>query len=199
MAYDLKGDLCEEVTDDPLLSRSPTADPRDRPAGRGLLAPDRSAVPGQPLLRRAAVADLPPHRLDPTPTPSRRQPRRTGTGGLGAAAGVGPTAARCHAGGIAPAARCRVQHHGHLSRPEEAGTAAEEEGPARPGAGPPGRPGATTGILRGAGRRGPTPAGLRGRVRGQYGDDPHSRPGPRRAARLRRYPRQVGFDHADLR
>src|SRR5439155_8741042 len=80
MAYDLKGDLGEEVTDDPLFARSPTADPRDRPAGRGLLAPDRAAVPGQPLLRRATVADLPPHRLDPTPTPSRRKPRQTPTG-----------------------------------------------------------------------------------------------------------------------
>src|SRR5436305_14712332 len=84
MAYDLKGDLGEEVTHDPLFARSPRADPRDRPAGRGLLAPDRSAVPGQPLLRRAAVADLPPHRLDLTPTPSRRKPRQTRTAGLGA-------------------------------------------------------------------------------------------------------------------
>src|SRR4029077_3489578 len=127
MAYDLKGDLGEEVTDDPLFSRSPTADPRDRPAGRGLLAPDRAAVPGQPLLRRATVADLPPHRLDPTPTPSRRKPRQTRTGGFGAAAGFGPTATRCDAGGIAPAARCRLQHPGHRSRLEEAGTAAPEE------------------------------------------------------------------------
>src|SRR5262249_51115038 len=172
MAYDLKGDLGEEVTHDPLFPRSPTADPPDRPAPGGLLAPDRAALPGQPLLRRPAVADRSPHRLDPTPTPSRRQSRRTGTGGLGAAPRFGPTAARCHAGGIAPVARCRWQRPGHRSRPEEAGTAAHEEGPARPGAGPRGRPAAPAGILRGAGRRGPTPAGLRGRVRGQSGDDP---------------------------
>src|SRR5215467_14186403 len=113
MAYDLNGDLGEEVTDDPLFPRSPTANPRDRPAPGGLRAPDRSALPGQPLVRRPAVADLSPHRLDPTPTPSRRQSRRTGTGGLAAAARVGPTAARCHARGIAPAARCCLQHHGH--------------------------------------------------------------------------------------
>ena len=118
MAYDLKGDLGEEVTDDPLFSRSPTADPRDGPARRGLLAPDRSSLPGQPLLRHPAVATLPPHRLPPTQTPWRRKPRQTRAGGLGAAPGVGPTATRCHARGIAPAARRRLQHHGHLSRPE---------------------------------------------------------------------------------
>src|SRR5262249_56625721 len=112
MAYDLKGDLGEEVTHDPLFPRSPTADPRDRPAPGGLLAPDRSALPGQPLLRRPAVADLPPHRLDPTPTPSRRKPRQAGAGGLAATAGVGPPTARCYARGIAPAAPGRLQHHG---------------------------------------------------------------------------------------
>src|SRR5262249_55775678 len=125
MAYDLNGDLAEEVTHDPLFPRSPTADPPDRPAPGGLLAPDRAALPGQPLLRRPPVAALPPHRLDPTPTPWRRNPRQTRPGGLGAPAGVGPTAARCHAGGVAPAARCPVQHHGHRSRPEEAGTATQ--------------------------------------------------------------------------
>ena len=32
MAHDLKGDLCEEVTDDTLFARSPTAGPRYGPA-----------------------------------------------------------------------------------------------------------------------------------------------------------------------
>src|SRR5207248_5750584 len=137
MAYDLKGDLCEEVTDDPLFSRSPRADPRDGPARGGLLAPDRSSLPGQPVLRHPAVATRPPYGLPPTPTPSRRKPRCTRAGGLGAAPGVGPTATRCHARGIGPAARRGVQHDGHLSRPEEAGTAAEKEGPACPRRGRP--------------------------------------------------------------
>src|SRR5207248_9360285 len=89
MAYDLKGDLCEEVTDDPLFSRSPRADPRDGPARGGVLAPDRSSLPGQPVLRHPAVATRPPYGLPPTPTPSRRKPRCTRAGGLGAAPGVG--------------------------------------------------------------------------------------------------------------
>ena len=47
--------------------------------------------------------------------------------------------------------------------------------------------------------RGPATAGLRGRVRGQHGDDPDSRPCPRGAARLHEHPRPMGVDHADLR
>ena len=38
-------------------------------------------------------------------------------------------------------------------------------------------------------RHGPAAAGLRGRMRGQHGDDPDSRPCPRRAARLHEDPR----------
>ena len=71
--------------------------------------------------------------------------------------------------------------------------------PRAAGAGPPGGPGATTGILRGTRRHRPATAGLRGRVRGQHGDDPDSRPCPRGAAGLHRRPRPLGVDHADLR
>ena len=41
MAHDLKGDLGEEVTDDTLFSRSPTADRRYGPARRRDDPPDR--------------------------------------------------------------------------------------------------------------------------------------------------------------
>ena len=43
------------------------------------------------------------------------------------------------------APRRLVQPHDHLARPEQAGAAAQEEGPARRGAGPPGGPGADGG------------------------------------------------------
>src|SRR4029453_17609992 len=69
MAHDLKGDPCEEVTYDPFVSRSPTADPRYGPAQGGVLAPDRASVPGQRFLHHAVVANPPQHRLPPTQTP----------------------------------------------------------------------------------------------------------------------------------
>src|SRR4051812_3881774 len=179
MAYDLNGDHSEEVSYDALLSRSPTADPRDGRGRGGLLAPDRSSVPGQPVLRDPTVAAPPKHRLPPTQASWRREPGQALATGPGTAPGTGPTAARCHARGIAAEARRRMQHDDHLARPAPARAAAQEEDPSRRGAGPARRPGATTGILRGTGRRGPATAGLRGRVRGQHGDDPHPRPCPR--------------------
>ncbi len=48
-------------------------------------------------------------------------------------------------------------------------------------------------------RRRPAAAGLRGRMRGQHGDDPSLRPRPGGPARLYRHPRPLGFDHADRR
>ena len=50
--------------------------------------------------------------------------------------------------------------------------AEQEEGHARPRAGQTGGPEAESEILRGAGRLGPAPAGLRRRERGQHGDGP---------------------------
>jgi len=141
MAHHLKGDLREEVSHESLFSRSPPTDPRYGPARGGFLAPDRSSVPGQPFFRHPAVAALPQHRLARTQTPWRREPSGTRAGGLGAAPGIGPTAARCHARGIAPAAGRLLQPHDHLARPAPAEVAAQEEGPSRPGAGPPGGPG----------------------------------------------------------
>src|SRR4051812_50131253 len=90
MAHHLKGDLGKEVTDDPLFSRSPEADPRDGPARRRLLATDRSSLPGQRLLRHAAVATPPRHRLARTQAPWRGGPRRTPAGGPGGAPPGGP-------------------------------------------------------------------------------------------------------------
>src|SRR6476646_3685643 len=104
MAYDLNGGPCEKVSYDALLSRSPTADPRDGRARGGLLAPDRSSVPGQPVLRDPTVAAPPQHWLPPAQAPWRREPGRTRVRGPGAAPGAGPTAARCDAQGIAAAA-----------------------------------------------------------------------------------------------
>ena len=92
-----------------------------------------------------------------------------------------------------------VQHHDHLARPAQAGAPTQKEGPVRRGAGPPGGPGATEGIPRGAGRPGPATADLHRRVRGQYGDDPEPWPRPGRTARLHQYPRPMGVDQADLR
>ena len=86
-----------------------------------------------------------------------------------------------------------------ISRPAQAGAAAQKEDPPLSGAGPPGRPGATAGILRQTGRRGPAPAGLRRRERGQHGDDPDARPCPGGTAGLYQYPRPLGVDHDDLR
>src|SRR3954469_19790289 len=77
-------------------SRSPTADPRDGRARGGLLAPDRSSVPGQPVLRGPTVAAPPQHGLPPTQAPWRREPGQTRATGPGTAPGTGPTAARCH-------------------------------------------------------------------------------------------------------
>src|SRR4051794_19373829 len=162
MAYDLNGDHCEEVSYDALLSRSPTADPRDGRARGRLLAPDRSSVPGQPVLRDPTVAAPPQHGLPPAQVPWRREPGQTRSTGPGAAPGAGPTAARCHARGIAAEARRLVQHDDHRARPAQAGAPAQEEDPSRRGSGPAGRPGETAGIPRGAGRRGPATAGLRG-------------------------------------
>src|SRR5436190_15365828 len=113
MAYDLNGDPCEEVSYDALLSRSPTADHRDGRARGGLLAPDRSSVPGQPVLRDPTVAAPPQHRLAPTQAPWRREPGQTRATGLGTAPGAGPTAARCHARGVAAGARRLLQHDYH--------------------------------------------------------------------------------------
>src|SRR5262245_16938042 len=70
----------EEVTDDPFVSRSPTADPRYGPAQGGVLAPDRASVPGQRLLRDAALADPPQHRLARAQAPWRRPPGRPHAG-----------------------------------------------------------------------------------------------------------------------
>src|SRR4051794_26119002 len=119
MAHRLKGDLSEEVTDDTLFSRSPTADPRYGPKRRGFLAPDRSSLPGQRLLRHPAVEDVSEHPLARTQAPRRWPPPRAGGGGPGAAPGADPPAARCHARGMPPAARRLVQHHDHLPRPEQ--------------------------------------------------------------------------------
>ena len=167
--------------------------------GDGTIAPDRRAVPGQRLLRHPAVAAPPHHRLGRTQAPRRRQPGRAHARGPRAAPRADPRAARCHARGVPPAPRLLVQPRDHLPRPQPAGAAAQEEGPARRGAGQPGGPGATTGVLRGARRHRPAAAGLRGRVRGQHGDDPDLRPCPRGAAGLHGHPRPLGVDHADLR
>src|SRR5437763_11093952 len=85
MAHGLKGDLSEEVADDTLFSRSPTAGRRYGPARRGLLAPDRSSLPGQRLLRHPAVEPVSQHQLARAPAPRRRQSARAGAGGSGAA------------------------------------------------------------------------------------------------------------------
>src|SRR3954452_15328250 len=85
MAHPLREDLGKEVTDDSLFSRSPKTGPRYGPARRRLLAPDRSSLPGQHLLRHAAVATPPRHRLARTQAPWRGEPRCTRAGGPGAA------------------------------------------------------------------------------------------------------------------
>src|SRR5437763_16276020 len=127
MAHDLKGDLCEQVTDDTLFARSSTAGPRYGPARGGLVAPNRSSLPGQRLLRDAALANPPRHRRARTQAPWRRQPGRTHAAGPGAAPRADPTAARCHPPGVPPTARRLVQPHDDLARPEPAGAAAQEE------------------------------------------------------------------------
>src|SRR4051812_42877010 len=96
MAYGLSGDHCEEVSYDALLSRSPTADHRDGRARGGFLAPDRSSLPGQPVLRDPTVAPPPQHGLPPTQAPWRREPGQTRATVPGTAPGTGPPAARCH-------------------------------------------------------------------------------------------------------
>src|SRR4051812_22370493 len=142
MAHDLKGDLSEEVADDTLFSRSPTTGPRYGPARRGFLAPDRSSLPGERLLRHEAVETLSQHQLSRARAPRRGPSPLARAGGLGAAPGVDPPAARRHARGVPTAARHLVQHHDDLARPAQAGVAAQEEDPARRGAGPPQGPGA---------------------------------------------------------
>ena len=89
------------------------------------------SVPGQPRLRHPAGAAPPRHRLPPTQTPWRRQPTGPQSGGFGTAPGAGPTAARCHPRGIAPAARRLVLPHDHRARPGQTGAAAQKEGPPR--------------------------------------------------------------------
>ena len=134
----------------------------------------------------------PQHRFARAQAPWRRQPGRPQIAGPRAAPRADPTAARCHPRGVPPAARRLVQPHDDLARPEPAGAAAQEEGPARPGAGPSGRPGATAGVLRAARQGRPATAGLRGRVRGQHGDDPDARPCARWGSASTRTPPATG-------
>ena len=198
MAHDLKGDLGEEVTDDTLFSRSPTADPRYGPARRGsvrqiarrflvsvsfvtrLLQLHRSTGSLEPRPHGGGhPAVLTPEDLERLRELIRQQPDAT--------------LEECRQRLGPRAARMTISRA--LSR---LGLPRKKKVP-RPGAGRPGGPGATAGILRGARRGGPAAAGLRGRVRGQHGDDPDSRPCPAGAARLHEHPRSMGVDHADLR
>src|SRR4051812_37736355 len=88
LAHDLNGDHWEEVTHARLFPRSPTARPGNRRARRGIVAPDRAAIPGQHLLRHSALAAPPHHRLPGSQTPRGRTTSRPGAGGLGATSRV---------------------------------------------------------------------------------------------------------------
>ena len=161
--------------------------------GDGTVAPDRSPVPGQRLLRHPAVATPPQHRLARAQAPRRRQPGRAHAGGPGAAPRADPTAARCHARGVPPAARRLVQPHDHLARPAASwGCRARRRSPAPQEQDRPEVQEQRREFCEELAGDRPATAGLRGRVRGQHGDDPDSRPCPRGAAGLHRHPRPTG-------